>query len=129
RGVKFSLSGGTVARVHIHVRNDNEIYNISSTLLNNTSPIATPSATINFMNIIKNHLGNGVSNLKTIEQEPMILNKELLGLEQDETNYYVMRIHIKASREQLFIDRNYFISATNGEILNMIDYAFNENSQ
>jgi len=41
----------------VHVRNDNEIYNISSTLLNNTSPIATPSATINFMNIIKNHLG------------------------------------------------------------------------
>lgn len=108
---------GTLA---VHVKNADEIYDVSGTLLSDTTTSPVKLNDLQAQNKAlaaarKDLAGNATFAINKTQK--YIINKKLLGVSNDDTNYNTLAIDIRADRSARPFAVRYFISLTTGDVV------------
>lgn len=108
------------ANLIIHLRAFNEIYSLKGNLvfdetLNKQQITEGKAREVAYKKAEEETLPN--LQLKIIDSQRLILNKKILGLEDDETNYLTVATTIGSAGEPVTFLRKYFVDLTSGEVI------------
>lgn len=108
------------ANLIIHLRADSEVYSISGNLVTdetlNKQQITEGKAREIAYEEAKKEASPDLQ-LKIVGSDRMVLNKKILGLSEDETNYLTVATTVGKASEPIAFLRKYFVDVTSGKVV------------
>src|SRR3989344_1833178 len=104
----------------IHLRNKNEIYSIDGNLVKNenvdSEVVLEEKARQSAIDKAYKEIQQGTK-LKVIGTKKYILNKKILGINDDEKNYLTLEVKVISETIPSIFSKSYFVDLKNGEVI------------